>query len=281
MVNNENHVKYSNIKKSIVKFAKDKVYHLHNSYHLGDNVFNLILFYIIKNYIVSNNIKIYYYAKQGYINQLTEFICCENIILKSLQNKPETSIEIWINNEFFNLRHSDQKIPLFYNKYYVGFFNIVLEKLYINHKLTKFYYEDEKLLERYNNLDDKFKNLDILVVNSQPLSGQYPYNKNEWDNYIVKLNNLFKISTTTKVKNILCTMDNNLSIKDIASLSTNVKVIIAINSGVVPGLLNIYTLKNIKKCFIFDTRCMYSYPNFENRNNINDIRIEELRNYTK
>jgi hypothetical protein len=173
-------------------------------------------------------------------------------------------------------------MPVCYNSYYKIFFNNVLKKLYIPLKIDRFFYNDDNLLTRFDNIPDKYKNFDILIINSQPLSGQYNYNKDEWDNYIISLNdNNFKILTTTKVENILCTYDDNLTIKDIASLSTKAKVIIAINSGVVPGLLNIYTLQNVKHFYIFDTNCYYSYPNFENKININDISIDELEKYLK
>ena len=80
-------------KKHISSFTKNKEYHLHNSYHLGDNVFNFILFYLIKDYIEANNIKIFYYAKKEYYNQLKEFICSENISLSFFDLKPNNSIE--------------------------------------------------------------------------------------------------------------------------------------------------------------------------------------------
>ena len=67
----------------------------------------------------------------------------------------------------------------------------------------------------------------------------------DWNNFCIILNKKYKIITTKKVDGILCTLDDNLSLKDIASLSTNIKNIIAINTGVVPGLLNEYTLNNI------------------------------------
>jgi hypothetical protein len=91
------------------------------------------------------------------------------------------------------------------------------------------------------------------------------------------MNRHFKIITTTKVENIKCTMDDKLTIKDIAAISTKTKVIIAVNSGVVPGCLNKYTLKNIKHAYIFDDRVYFSYPNFENRNNIEEITLSELK----
>jgi hypothetical protein len=266
--------------KHIDFFTQNKVYHLHNSYHLGDNVFNCILFYLIKDYIENNNITIFYYAKKEYHVQIKEFICSENVCLSCLDLKPPNSIELWIDDRLFDNRHSNMKQPYCFNEFYKNFSTEVLNKLKIPINIPRFYYEDPQLLTRYNEFDDKYKNFDILILNSQPLSRQFNYNKSQWDNYIVHLNTQFNILTTTKVNNdILCTMDDNLTIKDIASLSTKAKVIIAVNSGVVPGLFNIYTLTNVKHVYIFDDRIFYSYPNFEKKENITYISVDELNKY--
>ena len=136
------------IKKRIIinSFVKNKVYHLHNSYHLGDNVFNFILFYLIKDYIEDNNIKIFYYANNVYLPQLKEFISSNNIFLSSLEFKPSSSIELWINEEFFNYTHVSQNMPCFFNDYYKKFFTKVLTRLNITLKISKFYYEDSDYL---------------------------------------------------------------------------------------------------------------------------------------
>lgn len=266
-------------------FKQNKVYHLYNIYHLGDNVFNLIFFFLINNYIEQHNIIIYYYANKEYILQLNDFIYSKNVKLCSNDNRPKHAIELWINNDLFNYTHINAvnlKKPnkVNFNLYYKEFFNSVLQLLNFNYKITKFYYKDSNLINRYNVMLDKYKKFDILIVNSTPLSGQFNYNKIEWDNYICNLNNHFNIITTTKVnENILCTFDDNLTIKDIASLSTKAKIIIAINSGVVPGLLNYYTLTNVKKFYIFDVNNTYSYPNFEHKNNINEITINDINKY--
>ena len=132
LVNKSINLEHIKIKYDIQKFSRKKVYHLHNSYHLGDNVFNLILFNIIKKYIEANNIKIFYYAKNEYISQLSEFICSKNIILNSLNNKPQNSLEVWICNDFYNYVHGPKYFTISYNKYYINFFNIVLRNLNIN-----------------------------------------------------------------------------------------------------------------------------------------------------
>ena len=264
--------------------------HLHNSYHLGDNVFNFILFNKLKKYI-DNEYIINYYCQPEYINQVSEFKISNNIYIKDICEKPVQSIEMWINNRELHYNHDKEHISLrekgiqriCYNKFYVMFFNFVLYHLKINLKITNLNYKDRNLIDRYKEINErynnKYSNIDILFLNSQPMSQQYDYNKDEWDTYIKNMNNHFKIITTTKVDGIKCTMDDNLTIKDIASISTKTKVIIAVNSGVFPGCLNDYTLKNIKHVYIFDNNNYYDYPNFENKNNINEISLNELNKY--
>ena len=272
-----------------------KYYNFHNEHHLGDNVFNLIFFNNIKNYLENNNITIYYYCQPTYFHQLKEFIQSEKIILCDIKNNPTKSIQLWIETPIFNFKFNQilfySKNPyfknmrnnhVFYNIFYKTFFNKVLNTINFPLKLEKFYYEDQDLLTRYDNLNDKYKNIDILILNSQPFSGQYNYNKEEWDRYICKLNQKYTVVTTTKVNNdIKCTTDDNLTIKTIAAISTKVPIIIAINSGVVPGLLNIHTLKNVKQFYIFDNRCCYSYPNFVSRENISHISFNEINNFLR
>jgi hypothetical protein len=257
------------------------IYYIHNEYHLGDNIFNMILFYNTKDYIENNNILINYYCQSRYLNQVVEFVPSKNIHLFSIDKKPKKSLELWINNKYFLYNHDNKENhKISFNKFYINFFNIALNKLRIPIKLNKFVYTDKDLLIRYEMLNEKYKNIDILVLNSQPLSEQYNYNKTEWDNYIILLNKKYKIATTTKVnENVLCTMDDNLTIKNIAAVSTNVKVVIAINSGVVPGLLNYYTLTSVKQFYTFDNRCFYSYPNFVRKQKIKDISFQELDKY--
>ena len=253
------------------------ILNIHNEHHLGDNIFNMILFYNIKEYIEQNNIIINYFFQLEYFNQVSEFIPSKNIFLRDINKKPQNSLQLWICNKYFGFIHEPKNYNIGFNNFYKIFFNIALSKLKIPIILNKFTYYDEDLINRYENLNEKYKNIDILILNSQPLSGQYKYNKNEWDNYLILLNTKYKIVTTTKVNSdILCTMDDNLTIKNIAALSTKVKIVIAINSGVVPGLLNYYTLTNIKRFYIFDDRCFYSYPNFIRKQNINNISFQEL-----
>lgn len=263
------------------------IIYLHNIYGLGDSVFNIIFFHLIKEYIINNKIQIYYYTKNEYIYQLNEFNDNSNVRIFPLDKKPINSIDLWINNEYFNYTYTkfydnNKKVNnrIDYNGYYLHFFNIVLHKLNFNTSISSILYSDNDLLTRFTeNIPLEYKHFDILILNSQPFSGQYDYKKHIWDKYIKILNSKFKILTTTKVDGVLCTFDIRLSIKDIASLSTQAKVIIFINSGVFPGLLNIKTIQCVKQFYVFDNKCYYSYPNFKNKNCITEISFNELNYY--
>jgi len=255
-----------------------RIIHLHNEWHLGDNVFNFILFYNIKDYLKQNNITIFYYAQPYYLPQLKEFIPNKHVVLYDIAAKPEYSLQLWIGNGFWGYTHSRSgRVP--FNKFYIKFFNLVLNKLGFPIKLTRFFYQDPDLLYRYEKLNDEYKNLDILIINSNACSGQFSYSEKNWNYLINKLHQRYKITTTKKVDNVLSTTDAGLTIKDIAALSTNIKVVIAINTGVLPGLLNSITLTRVKKFYTFDNSEFFTYPNFERKNRLIDITFDELDRY--
>jgi hypothetical protein len=76
---------------------------------------------------------------------------------------------------------------------------------------------------------------------------------------IYTLSEKYNVVTTNKIKDILCTHDNNLSIKDIGSISAHVNYIIAINTGPLTVCLNSYALNRVKKWFEFDIRMPFNY----------------------
>ena len=253
-----------------------RIIELNNSSHLGDSIFNMILFYNIKEYIEINNIYINYYCPIRYHDQIKEFICSDNIKLFDSNNSDNNGLCILINNT--ELEYNGWLINKeSYNYFYVKFFNNILKKINIPIIINNLEYEDIDLLNRYKKLNDKYKNIDILIINSDPCSGQYNKNEEEWNNYIINLNNKYKIVTTKKLSNINCTLDDNLTIKDIAALSIKIEILIAINTGIIVGLFNKYTLNNIKKAFIFDNNNYYTYKNFYKVNNLNDINLSTLQ----
>jgi hypothetical protein len=273
-------------------FKERKRYFFHCEYHLGDSVFNVIWFNRWKTYIEDNGIIIFYYVAEQYITQLQEFVTSNNIILQKIEEKPKYSLHLWmgepeIKNRIFkasNIIHV-KDFPL--NIYLARFYNTYLRDLSIYNISTmkSFTYEDSTLLDVYETLDEKYKDVDILVINSLPRSNQFIYNKAEWDSFIIKLSTSgFKIIYTTPSSALTnfglsekCTMNDNLTIKQLASISTKSKIIIAVNSGVMPGVLNIYTLSNVRQVYIFDNIWRYNYLKFQSKTSPNEININELK----
>ena len=230
--------------------------------HLGDNIINFIFFYQIKEYIESNNIIILYRCHQQYHRNLSELNCSKNIIILPWENigyilwqrtvyeicKPGFSIED-ILCLMFNVFLINHNIPI---------------------QVDKFEYKDDDLFKRFDKLDDKYKNIDILIINSTPLSGQLKYDKNEWNEFIINLSKKYKIVTSETVnENILSAQ--HLSVKDVAAIATNVKNIIAIHTGPSIPLHNTDILNKVENIYMFN-----DYSNFSTRKIKKTTHIQEL-----
>lgn len=265
-----------------------KIY-LYNGYHLGDHIIDCVIFYNIKDYIETNDIHIFYSVKPEYRNEIREFICSDNIHLNEYYI--ERDHQTWVGNPriksnvhsysqnndkdtnmFINNKLCWDKVAIYYFKDFLNILSIPLE-------IERFSYKDTELINIYNNfLPTYYKDVDIVINNCFPMSGQIDYDVNLWDEYITNLakTTQFKIVTTKKVNGVMCTLDNNFNVKQIAAISTHSKIIIAINSGPIIGMLNDYTLNNVKKIFVFDKRNTFSYEQSEHKENITDININEL-----
>lgn len=161
---------------------------------------------------------------------------------------------------------------------YISYFNEISDKLNIPIKFEKFINIDNSFLIDYDMLDEKYKNIDILIINSLPRGGQFKLNISTWNKFINLLSNHFKIVTTLKVDNILCTWDDKLSVKKIGAISTHSKIIISINTGPTSCIFNSNTLNYAKKIYIFDNTVEFiTYPSIENVNFIDEIKIDELK----
>ena len=260
------------------------VIELYNNFHLGDNMFSMIYFYNIKKYIEDNNIKIDYYCNKDYHKQLSEFKCSNNINILNIE-EGEKGLNCWIGNTELKVNHYDNikthnKLDIFLYE----FFNNISNMLNIPVVMEKFSYTDPDLLVRYDNLPEKYKDIDILIGNSNPNSGQYSINDSIWNQHIKELDKKYKIVTTKKADDIASTQDDNLTIKDISAISTKAKIIISVNTGIFPGLLNTYTLENAKKIFVFDNGYVYYTPKIitiTDNKQIDYIKIEDLDSLLK
>lgn len=254
-----------------------------NPFHLGDNVYNMFLFFNIRNYLKENNIHIEYFCQAKYHDQVREFSPSEDLV--SLHDYTE-GIDYWGDKYGIRLHIGNGKLPkhLFnrpntnYDEFYIVFYNQFLEMTGIKLRINSFEYKDDDLLVRYDKLSPKYKDVDILIINSSPCSNQYYMSKPEWDDYIRLLVYMgFKVVTTEKAMGVLCTADDNLKLKDIGAISTRAKVIIAINTGPLSACFNSFALSYMRQMYVFDWGNTYANPKIQNRRDIREISIDELQ----
>ena len=207
--------------------------------HLGDNIINFIFFHQIKNYIEENNIIINYYCLEQYHDNVKDFNCSENIIIKKFTH--DVGYVLW--------QATVQKLPIA-EDHLCLMFNTFLNNHNIPIRVDTFEYKDNDLINRYQALDEIHKNIEILIVNSTPLSGQYVYDRDDWNNFLIKLSKKYVIATTQKVNDDIISL-HNISVKNIAAIATNVKKIIAVNTGPSLPLYNTDILDNIEVLHLF------------------------------
>lgn len=226
-----------------------------NEFNLGDCIYSLIFFYNIADYINTNNIFIIFYCRDDNYPQINDFNNISNVIVLPISNGlPDTKIyDLWIGSPEYKYNWwtaIDESIIPYetYDIFFRNFYNNFLELLTIPIKIDKFVYSDPDLCKRAmqinNRTNNKYMNVDFFINNGMPRSGQWDYNIYEFNEFILKLSKKYSVVTTQKVENVPCTRDDNLSAKDIAAVSTNVKNIIAIESGVIAGLYNTYITEN-------------------------------------
>jgi len=244
------------------------IINFYNLFHLGDHVFNFIIFYQLKNYIEAEQVYLHYYCNEEYISQLSEFKCSSNISIYKIEGENYKS---GINLHPLALgNHKLRYMDLIIVDFYEALFKRINFPVCIFKSLIYF---DDELECRYKRLPDQYKNLQILILNSTARSGQYAKDDKLWENFIKTMNSLFKIATSEKVQNILCTSDHNLSVKDIAAISTTATYIIAVNSGCVPGLFNNYTLNSVREIYYFDNISSIASSKFKKCTDLRHIEI--------
>ena len=247
----------------------NKIINLSNGGRLGDCMFTVVYLNTIRKYLEENNITVHYYVGDEYKEQIDDFVqpTNKNVLVQNLSSVPSDAIDTWVGQkplyeQYVAGKSREEAMPL--DTFFPIFFSDIGTKVGLP-KLTKFMYEDASLLDRYNNLEDKYKDTDLLIINSSSISGDYPERNSksqEWDDFVRLLSKKYKIVTTVKVDDITCTKDANFKIKDIAAISTHAKNIITIHTGPMVGLFNIYTFDSVKKWFMYSNHHTYTIPNF-------------------
>lgn len=256
--------------------SEKRIIKLYNEYHLGDQLFNVIFFNINKNYIEENNIFIEYYCEKQYHHQVSEFNLSKNVSVLEYIPGNDNGFNLWIGSSEFEENVYNKKTE-YIDVFLVHFFNEFIQKQNLPILLEKLEYKDPDIQRRYEDIDSKYNgkysNLDFLIINSTPRSGQYIKDDTKWNDFISKMNLKYNIVTSEKVEGVKCTCDNKLTVKDIQSISAHSKKIIVISSGVIPALFNTDTLNNVEIIYSFSNDDKYNHPKFINKENIDDLYV--------
>lgn len=228
--------------------ADMKNFHFYNIWHMGDNLLNIRFFSTISNILKEKNIHIHYYYDVNHpYNNKNEFLRYTDlsvVTLHPLSEKPSDSIELWMGHTFGNITHYE--FEKYFSNHYTKIFNILNIKPI---DPVTLWLDEPYLIDTYNKLDVKYKNVDILIFNSIGQSGQCT-DISHINNLAIHLNKYFNVVVTNYINDsIKCTMSDNLLVQDIAAISTNSKYIIATMSGTVTGAFNSITKQNIVKWF--------------------------------
>ena len=226
-------------------------FHFYCGNHYGDNILNLKFFYNISPTLKEKNIFIHYYYDTNYVknrDELDRYVNTETLILHPLEEKPATAIQLWMGNDIGSTKHTD--VDNYFNLFYKQILTYLgLQDLPID---TSLYQKEDYLLDIYNKLDPKFKDIDVLLLNNPPASGQFDFDKTAFDALANRLlSKKFKVVLLAPVGDIPSTNADGLSLQDIGAISTHAKYIIGTNTGALAPCFNIYTKKFVKKWIIF------------------------------
>jgi hypothetical protein len=231
-----------------------KTFYFYNRMHYGDNILNLKFFYVNTKLLKEKGIQIHYYYDSLYIKDIKElerYVDPTVVHLHILSEKPESAIELWMGKTINNIKSSN------IDKYFNKFYKQILIYLGLAHlKIdTSLYQKEDYLLDVYEKLDPKFKDIDIFLLNNEPSSGQFDYDKTTLDALANRLlSKKLKVVVLKPVGDIPSTNAAGLSLQDIGAISTHAKYIIGVDTGALTPCYNSYTKKYVKKWIIF---CKY------------------------
>lgn len=250
-----------------------RVYHFYNRKHYGDNLLNLKFFYNLSPILKEKDIRIMYYYNAEYnkrIHELMRYVDGRTLSLRRLGQRPPEAVELFMGNKIGVLNHVRN-----FDKYYQEFYKRILAILELEPttRSTSLYQPEHYLQPLYETLHPKYHNLDILILNSQPFSEQYNYNKEAMDAMCIFLHSKYKVATTTYVNDTIpCTFEDGLAIQDIGAISTHANYIVAVQSGPLVGCCNAQAKAHVKRWFILcDSGIRYSQIPVHNNCSIQDV----------
>lgn len=222
------------------------IINVRSHFGLGDSLIDFIFFSQIAKYIEDHNIHINYRCKNSHHANLHMFNSSNNIHILPYSN---IGYLLWQGNEPLSSGNYVEDILC-------NMFNKFLKIHNIPIILNKFEYKDSVLLIK--NIDIPPLNIDTLIINSTPTSGQFIHDKNELNNFIIELSKTRNVAVTEYLNESIPSLHNK-SVRTIAAIAKTVKTIIAINTGPSLGLYNSDILNTVNNVYILDTTDHYLF----------------------
>ena len=228
---------------------------------LGDSLIDFIFFSQIAKYIENANIHINYHCKESHHDNLQLFNSSKNI---HILPRNDIGYQLWQGTERLTSEKPIEDILC-------DMFNKFLVYCRIPIVLNTFEYKDENLLIKKMHLSQTY-DLDMVIINSTPTSGQFIHDKQELNCFIIELNKKYKIATTEYINDSIISLHKQ-SVREIAAIAKTVKTIIAINTGPSLGLYNSEILDAVDNVYILDTTNHYRFKTrkFTKIRNIKDL----------
>jgi hypothetical protein len=199
-------------------------------------------------------IQIHYYYNDEYIKnrgELDVYVNPDVVHLHTLSEKPESAIELWMSNKIGEIVFC-KNLQIYMDAFYAQLVKILgLEGLGIG---TSLFQQEDYLLDTYTNLDPKFHDLDILVLNTPPGSNQFEFDQGKFDALATRLSERYKVVVINPVNDLVSTRADGLTLRDIGAISTHAKYIIGMNSGPLIPCFNMHAKNSVKKWILFHSR---------------------------
>jgi len=229
-----------------------------NTNHVGDHIFNLKFFFNIAPILKQESIHINYYFKPtNFVKELVRYTNPDVVTLvptTAFHTIPQPAHNLWMGHS-----KNGMIFESFFDVYFREYYKCILSILQLDkHNIScDIYQPEEYLLDVYNGLDDKYKNLDILILNNLPQSGQFNYDKTQMDDLCLFLHSLFNVAVSTYINDdIKCTEKDNLTIQDIGAIATHCKYVVGVHSGPMVGCYNSLAKAHVMKWFQLHHRKM-------------------------
>ena len=206
-------------------------------WHLGDNLIHLhFLRKLAQKY---PELQFEHALNPQYLAQCQEVV--EDLpqikLLALVPGEVPRGMDAWKGAEGFFFAHPDK---LNFGKLYVALFHKMAAQMGLESPIAT----PDDLLFDYPAIVRKrqFPRYDVLLINSKPLSEQFKsYNEQDFEALAHDLQARdLRIITTQKIKGFDCTLDQNMSVTDIAHVSVTARYLIAVCTGAMWPSINIY-----------------------------------------